>query len=237
MSLLITGLTLAPRPTVLVSVVTVTFLLVEVMAFVVLRGGFAGAVLASDPRFTLVTGTVLIAGLGLFAWPAWTGAVAVIGCWSMLAYPPTPGRTWFRPLPQGVQLAATPSPPEMLGHFFFTSRGPLVELGTTRTLLQVGPDPPAFPEVSQDPQQVGEDGRLGAMAFTPLLTDPRLHCGVIPVPHLDAGLRVVRLKTRSAGRVNGVPVRAGQVWVFPAPGQVRIEGPCTDGVEVGIPGR
>ena len=235
--LLIAGLTLDPRRTVLVAGVTVGFLLVEVLSFVLLRGGFSGPVLASDPRFTFVTGTVLIAGLGVFALPTWTGALAVLGCLSMLSYPQTPGRDWFRPLPSGVELAATPSPPQMLGHFFFTTQGPPVELGTTRTLLQVGPSPPAFPQVSQNPQHVGLDGGLRPLTYTPLLTDPRRYCGVIPVPALDAGVRVVRLDLERAGRVNGVPVKAGPVWVFPPPGEVRIEAPCTRGVEVGIPGR
>jgi hypothetical protein len=191
--------------------------------------------LAADPRFTLVTGTVLIAGLGTFALPAWTGLVAVLGCWSMLAYPPTPGRDWF---PQATgALAATPSPPQMLGHFFFTTDGPLYELGTTRTLLQVGPRPPSFPLVSQDPHQVNGDGSVTPLQFTVLLSDPARQCGAIRVPAFDAGVRVVRLRLESGGLVNGVQVRAGEVQVFPPPGPVSIQAPCTDGVEVGIPGR
>lgn len=237
MSVLIAGLTLAPAKTALVASVTAGFLLVEVLSFVALRGGFAGAVLASDPRFTLITGTVLLAGLGTFALPMWTAVLAVLGCWSMLTYPQTPGRDWFRPLPPGVQLAATPSPPQMLGHFFFTTSGPLLELGTTRTLLQVGPEPPDFPEVSQDPRQVGMDSALTALTYTPLVVDPGRYCGVIPIPRLEAGVRVVRLDLRRPGLVNGVPVRAGLVWVFPPAGEVSVQAPCTDGVEVGIPGR
>jgi hypothetical protein len=237
MALLVTGVALRPRQTLLVAGVTAGFLAVEVLSFVALRGGFAGSLLAADPRFTLVTGTVLIAGLGTFAWPAWTGAVSLLGCAGMLAYPATPGRDWFRPLPPGVELAATPSPPEMLGHFFFTTRGPRVELGTTRTLLQVGPSPPAFPEVSRRPQQVTTDGRVTPLRFTPLLADPRRQCGVIDVPDLDAGVRVVRLDLLEPGPVNGVVVPAGPVFVLPPPGPVRLTGPCTDGVVVGIPGR
>jgi hypothetical protein len=237
MALLIVGLSVAPRKTVLVACVTAGFLIVEVMSFVVLRGGFAGAVLASDPRFTLVTGTVLLAGLGTFALPMWTSAIALLGCASMLTYPQTSGRDWFRPLPEGAQLAATPSPPQMLGHFFFTTSGPSVELGTTRTLLQVGPQQPDFPEVSQRPQQVGQDGVLGSLTYTPLLVDTGRYCGVVPIPPLDAGVRVVRLHLRKPGLVNGVPVSSGNVWVFPPPGVMRVEAPCTDGVEVGIPGR
>ncbi len=232
MVLFLIGLSLRPAQTLLVSGVVLAFLVVEVLSFVVLRGGFAGAALAADPRFTLVTGTVLIAGLGSFGLPLWTGLVAAVGGLSMLAYPATPGRNWFQPLPDGVQLAATPSPPEMLAHFFFTPTG--VELGTTRTLLQVGPDPPAFPEVSQDPHQVQP---LQPLTFTPLLRDPARQCGPLQVPALAAGVRVVRLHVLAAGDVNGVPVQPGPVYVFPPPGPVQITSPCTDGVEVGIPGR
>ncbi len=235
MGLLLAGLTLAPRRTVVLLVITAGFLMVEVLSFVVLRGGFAGPGLASDPRFTLITGTVLIAGLGTFGWPLWTGGLAIVGCMSILAHPPTPGREWFTPLPAGVELAATPSPPAMLGHFFFTTTDPPVELGTTRTLLQVGPDPPDFPEVTQNPQQY--DGRLSPLTFTPLLSDPRRQCGVINVPALDAGVRVVQLNVVEAGRVNGVAVRPGPVYVFAPPGPVKIVAGCTDGVVVGIPGR
>ena len=189
--LFIAGVAVAPRRTAVVASLTLGFFVVEVLSFVALRGGFAGGQLASDPRFTLITGTVLLAGLGCFTWPAWTGLFAVLGALSMATFPQTPGRDWFRPLPAGVELAATPSPPEMLGHFFFTTSGPLVELGTTRTLLDVGENPPAFPEVSSNPQQY--DGRLTPLTFTPLLVDPGRQCGVITVPEFDAGVRVVRL--------------------------------------------
>lgn len=237
MALFLVGLSLHPRRTVLVTGVVAGFLLVEVLSFVVLRGGFAGSALAADPRFTLLTGTVLIAGLGCFPWPPWTAAVAVLGMTSMLAIPATPGRDWFRPLPAGVQLAATPSPPQMLAHFFFTTTSPAVELGTTRTLLQVGQRPPAFPEVSQDPQQVDFDGRVVPLTFTPLVRDDERQCGDLDVPDLAAAVRVVRLQVIDAGEVNGAPVQPGPVYVFPPPGPVRITSPCTDGVEVGIPGR
>ena len=223
MAVLLAGLTVAPRQTLLVLGVTAVFFVVEVLSFVLLRGGFSGSALASDPRFTLVTGTVLLVGLGSFALPAWTGLLAVLGCWSMLAYPATPGRAWFPQL-RGEQLAATPSPPGMLGHFFFTTQPPVYELGTTRTLLQVGPDPPAFPQRSSDPSQVGPDGTVGPLTFTPLLVDDRRQCGSAQVPQLAAGVRVVRL---------------GDVYVFPDPGPIPpipIDG-CVDRVEVGIPGR
>ena len=233
--LFIAGVAVAPRRTAVVASLTLGFFVVEVLSFVALRGGFAGGQLASDPRFTLITGTVLLAGLGCFTWPAWTGLFAVLGALSMATFPQTPGRDWFRPLPAGVELAATPSPPEMLGHFFFTTSGPLVELGTTRTLLDVGENPPAFPEVSSSPQQY--DGRLTPLTFTPLLVDPGRQCGVLTVPEFDAGVRVVQLSVLRSGEVNGVPVEPGPVYVFPPPGPIDIEAPCTDGVVVGIPGR
>jgi hypothetical protein len=223
MGVVLAGLTLAPRQTLLVLSVTAAFFLVEVASFVWLRGSFVGSALASDPRFTLVTGTVLLAGLGSFALPCWIGGLTVLGCWSMLAYPPTPGRDWF-PALDDQQLAATPSPPGMLSHFFFTTEPPVYELGTTRTLLQVGPDPPAFPPESRDPQQVGQDGVVGPLQFTPLVVDDRRQCGTVVVPPLAAGVRVVRV---------------GDRYLFPAPGPIPpipVEG-CVDRVEVGIPGR
>ena len=78
---------------------------------------------------------------------------------------------------------------------------------------------------------------LRSLTFTPLLRDPARQCGALQVPALDAGVRVVRLQVLAAGDVNGVPVQPGPVYVFPPPGPVQITSPCTDGVEVGIPGR
>ena len=57
--------------------------------------------------------------------------------------------------------------------------------------------------------------------------------GLIEVPQLDAGVRVVRLLR------NGFPVTDGPYW-FPPAGPIApivLPGQCVDRVEVGIPGR
>jgi len=230
--LLLIGLSTDPRHTVLVGAVLLAFLAVEVISFVTLRGGFAGSALAADPRFTLVTGTVLLAGLGSFnigwhpvVWLA-TG-LAAVGCWSMsrIAAVPDAGRAWLTAA--GAirgDLAPTPSPPAMLGHFFFTTTAPVYELGTTRTLLQVGPQPARFPDRTSAPLQVDESGSIGPMRFTPLLVQDGRQCALVTVPPFDAGVRVVHF---------------GEEYVFPPPGPIApipISG-CVDRVEVGIPGR
>lgn len=233
MVLLLVGLAEAPRRTALVAGVVGGFFVAETLSFVWLRGGFGGSALAADPRFTLVTGAVLLAGLGSFA-IAWRPAVwiatglAAVGCWSLLriGQADDPGRAWLASaaqLPAGAELAATPSPPAMLSHFFFTA-DPVYELGTTRTLLQVGPHPPDFPQRSRAPLQVDERGDIGALRFTPLVVAEGKQCDVAVIPEFDAGVRVVRL---------------GSQYVFPQPGPiapVAIDG-CVDSVEVGIPGR
>ena len=95
----------------------------------------------------------------------------------------------------------------MLAHFFFTTQPAVYELGTTRTLLQVGAQPPAFPERTTRPVQV--DGR---------------QCGWVQVPAFDAGVRVVR-------------VGQEYVFPPPGPiADIAIAG-CVNTVEVGIPGR
>ena len=240
MVILLIGLATQPRQTVLVAGVTAALLLAEVLSFVVLRGGFAGAGLAADPRFTLVTGTVLLAGIGSFdfTWRpvvAVAAAVALLGSWSMwtIARPVDPGRQWLaqaRALRPGADLAATPRPPRMLAHFFFITDPPVYELGTTRTLLQVGPEPARFPEQAARPLQIDESGAVGPLEFTALLVSQRRQCGEVRVPELDAGVRVIRLR-REGG---------GITYVMPPPGPVApivVDGACVDRVEVGIPGR
>ncbi len=243
MMLMLAGLATAPTTTLRVLGATAVFLVVEVLSFVWLRGGFAGSQLASDPRFTLVTGMVLLVGLSTFdvTWRplvAVAGALAAIGCWSMwrIGSADDPGREWLeraRAVPVGAELAATPSPTQMLAHFFFTTQPPVYELGTTRTLLQVGPTPAAFPAQAQKPMQVDESGSIGPLRFTALLANDARQCGVIDVPQLDAGVRVVRLLR------NGFPVTDGPYW-FPPAGPIApivLPGQCVDRVEVGIPGR
>ena len=232
MILLLIGLSTAPRHTALVAAVVAGFLVVEVLSFVWLRGGFAGGGLAADPRFTLITGTVLLAGLASFA-IAWrpvvwvAAALALVGCWSIwrMSLPEDPGRAWLASARQARgDLAPTPSPPAMLAHFFFTTQPPVYELGTTRTLLQVGAQPPAFPERTTRPVQVDASGQPGPMVFTPLVVSDGRQCGRVQVPAFDAGVRVVRV---------------GQEYVFPPPGpiaDIAIAG-CVNTVEVGIPGR
>ncbi len=232
MVLLLIGLSTAPRHTALVAGVVTGFLVVEVLSFVWLRGGFAGGALAADPRFTLVTGSVLLVGLASFdiTWRplAWVAVgLAAVGCWSMwrMTLPEDPGREWLASAGQvRGDLAPTPSPPAMLAHFFFTTEPPIYELGTTRTLLQVGPRPARFPERTRRPLQVDESAAAGPMVFTPLVVEQGRQCAVVEVPPFDAGVRVVRV---------------GEEYVFPPPGpiaDIAIDG-CVDTVEVGIPGR
>ena len=232
MVVLLIGLSTAPRQTLIVAGVVAAFLVVEVLSFVWLRGGFAGGGLAADPRFTLITGTVLLVGLASFdiMWKpvVWVAVgLAGVGCWSMwsMAVPQDPGRDWLAAARQARgDLAATPSPPAMLGHFFFTTEPPVFELGTTRTLLQVGPQPASFPPRSRAPQQVDVTGSVGPLEFTPLVVAEGRQCAVVLVPEFDAGVRVVAV---------------GDEYVFPPPGPIEpitIDG-CVDRVEVGIPGR
>lgn len=234
MALLLVGLSVAPARTLLVAGVVAGFFVVEALSFVWLRGGFAGPGLAADPRFTLVTGIVALAGLGSFEITyrpvVWVAAgLAAVGCWSLLriGQAEDPGRAWLaaaRRLPPGAQLAATPGPPGMLSHFFFTTDPPVYELGTTRTLLQVGPQPASFPQRSTSPLHIDEQGVIGPLRFTPLVVVEGRQCGVAVVPRFDTGVRVVRL---------------GALYVFPPPGPIApvpIHG-CVDSVEVGIPGR
>ena len=142
-----------------------------------------------------------------------------------MAVPEDPGREWLASARQvRGDLAATPSPPAMLGHFFFTTEPPVYELGTTRTLLQVGPRPARFPQRSRAPQQVDVAGVVGPLMFTPLVVAEGRQCGLVRVPQFDAGVRVVRV---------------GDEYVFPPAGpiaDIAIDG-CVDTVEVGIPGR
>ncbi len=232
MVLLLIALSTAPRHTALVAGVVVGLLVVEVLSFVWLRGGFAGGGLAADPRFTLITGTVLLVGLASFdiTWRPviWVAAgLAAVGCWSMwrMTLPEDPGQAWLASALQvRGDLAPTPSPPAMLAHFFFTTQPPVYELGTTRTLLQVGPEPAQFPERTTRPVAIDEAGVAGPMVFTPLVVAQGRQCGLVTVPAFDAGVRVVRV---------------GGEYVFPPPGPVApiaIDG-CVDTVEVGIPGR
>ena len=118
----------------------------------------------------------------------------------------------------------------MLAHFFFITDPPVYELGTTRTLLQVGPEPARFPEQAARPLQIDESGAVGPLEFTALLVSQRRQCGEVRVPELDAGVRVIRLR-REGG---------GITYVMPPPGPVApivVDGACVDRVEVGIPGR
>ena len=247
---LLIGLTFDPRRTVLLGAMVLTVFVVEVLAFTALRGGFSGSLLAADPRFTLMTGTLLLAGLGSYrklprAVVPGALVLACLGCWSMwqIGRPDDPGREWLaaaRQTPADAELAATPSPPGMLAHFFFTTEPPVYELGTTRTLLEVGPQPYNFPQVAVDPLQVAQDASLEPLQFTPLRTDSRRQCGAVRPPALDAGVRVIRMALTGPALVEGIPVRSGVAYLFPPPGEVpvlQVRGACVDGVDVGVPGR
>jgi hypothetical protein len=246
-ALFLAGLAAWPRRTLVVAAVVACFLIVEVLSFVWLRGGTAGSMLAADPRFTLVTGMVLLAGIGALpvARPAALFAVPMValGVWSIWRIGATevPGRQWLeRARAVEGPLAATPSPPQMLAHFFFTTTPPIYELGTTRTLLQVGQQPPQFPEVATDPVQIDGSGVGGPLEFTPLLVDDVRRCRDVPVPHLRAGVRVVRMALTGDARVEGIEVEGDTAYVFPPPGPVppvAVTGACVTRTEVGVPGR
>lgn len=249
MLVLLVGLSADPRRTVLVGGLVAAVFVVEVLSFVTLRGGFAGTALASDPRFTLVSGTLLLAAIGSFdmGWRpvvALAGLVAVVGSWSMvrIGSPTDPGRQWLaaaRDVPEYAVLAATPSPPRMLSHFFFTTEAPVYELGTTRTLLQVGRVPARFPTLATDPLQVDVSGTVGPLVFTPLVISDQRQCGTVRIPSFEAGVRVVRLALDGPGFLDGA--RVGRVaYLFPPAGPIpslEVRGACVQRIEVGIPGR
>jgi hypothetical protein len=249
MVILLIGLATDPARTLLTVAVVAGVFVVEVLSFVLLRGGFAGAALASDPRFTLVCGTLLLAAVGSFsigsrAAVAGSCALAAVGVWSMwrIGEPSDPGRQWLVDaceVPEYAVLAATPSPPRMLAHFFFSQDPPVYELGTTRTLLQVGPAPARFPDIASRPLQVAESGVIGPLRFTPVMTDQTRQCAAVQIPELDAGVRVVQLSLDGPGRLNGARVGT-TAYLFPAPGpmpEVTVAGACVLRIEVGVPGR
>ena len=211
MVILLIGLATQPRQTVLVAGVTAALLLAEVLSFVVLRGGFAGAGLAADPRFTLVTGTVLLAGIGSFDF-TWrpvvvsrrAAAVALLGSWSMwtIARPVDPGRQWLaqaRALRPGADLAATP----VHRACWLTSSSSPTRRCTNSAppehCCRSGPNRRASPNRAARPLKIDESGAVGPLEFTALLVSQRRQCGEVRVPELDAGVRVIRCAARVVG--------------------------------------
>ncbi len=163
------------------------FLVVETAAVAMLRGGFIGPTVHQDPRYYLITGTVLLLSVASFgATRSGPGArtagwlmvpiavIVVLGSLASMAgiavtTDGTRSRSWLASArasfvgPSAPPLVPTPSPPFMLSGMFIgtTAEGVEFELGTTRTLLGVGSDQPRLMESTLFP--VGADFR-GAVA-------------------------------------------------------------------------
>jgi len=283
-TLLVLGWRRDRRQTVFCASAVLIVFVVEVLLVAALRTEFLGIALLRDPRYTFATGMLLLLSVASVAprsdgsqpgRPPTIGVVAVLsivvlGSVSMVRIGATlnsgPSKAWLETArsaftgPDAPSLVSTPSPPPMLGGYFLgeTDQGHLYDLGTTRTLLQVGPEQPRFAESAVLPTAAGLTGAPGSVDILPVLSTTPVgfggDCSVtleneqwqdVPMTPVELSNPAVAmdyladadttLVIEVEDRQTAVAVPAGfrSVWVFPQPGPF-------DGLRVkalGAPGR
>jgi hypothetical protein len=256
---------------------------VEVLLVAALRTEFLGIALLRDPRYTFATGILVLLSVLSFSRtsqdtderPPTMGvlavlAIVVLGSVSMVRIGSIldsgPAKAWLDTArsaftaPDAPALVSTPSPPPMLAGYFLgeTDDGHVYDLGTTRTLLDVGPDLPRisdaavlpisaglngapagvdlFPVTSTTPAGFGgdcsitvEEGQWQEVPMTPVqLSNP-----AVAVDYLAERDTTLVIATDDWQTAVAVPAGFRSVWVFPPAGPF-------DGVRVqaiGSPGR
>lgn len=174
--------------------VVAVFLVVETAVVAWFRGGFIGPVVHQDPRYYLVTGTVLLMGIGSFGTAPTPGLrlptqlvlrlIAVTSVMAALVSGVAIARTtngssaqqWLTTarssfvLPDGPALVPTPSPAGMLSDIFVgrDERGVPFELATTRTLLAVGERQPTIMASTLLPVGADRRGQLAPVTVEPV---------------------------------------------------------------------
>jgi hypothetical protein len=260
----------ADREQALVSAVVVAgWCLVEPTLVLLARSAFVsevGTIALTDVRYA-VPGTVALL-LCLGAWPrdrapqigGWVrpltvGLLLVGGLANLVRVHSVvdggESREWFANAreafvgPGKPPLASSPSPPGMLNTFFFglDDNGAQVELGTTRTLLDVGDAVPVFNAASDLALGVDSGGRAGLVDVSPVRSSTRLGFGHdcskrvgaawVRVPMSPAGLgnpilsvdvlarQVVQIDVRGENWEQSLMLEPGlrTAWFFPSAGE------------------
>ncbi len=166
----------------------------EVLLVAALRTDFMGIALIRDPRYTFATGILILLSVlsfpdrhpptgkgrrGTKLWIAFAAIIATTGSVSMLRIANIvdgeSSRVWLETareafVQSGAPLVSTPSPPAMLAGFFIgeTPQGYPQDLGTTRTLLAVGPEQPDFASTAVLPVAAGLTGAPTAVDIFPV---------------------------------------------------------------------
>ncbi len=246
-ALLVIGWRRDRRQLLLVVNAWVLVLLVESVLIDLFRGGFIGPQVHLDARYSLISGIMVLIGIASFgSGPTANNpspsrrplivvaAVCVCGA-SLLSAAAmrqvvdgSAARAWLETAragftqPNSPPLIATPSPPFMLNDLFvqLDSRGNDVELGTIKTLLQVGPQQPRFGNATLLPVGADRQGYAAPVTVDPIksTTSPGFgeDCSVVvrrawvKVPMSEAGLGnpVLAADYMAAGPTT-VQVRAG----------------------------
>ena len=243
-------------------------LVVESLLIDIFRGGFIGPQVHMDPRYSLVSGVMLLIGIASFGplakdvesrrvrAPVVILSVGVcltslVSAWTIRqVVAGSSSQAWFNTAREAFTqgdsppLVATPSPPFMLNDLFVQqdARGNIFELGTVRTLLQVGPRQPRFGEATLLPVGVDNEGRPAPAVVDPIKSTTALgfgeNCSVsvgrgwVTVPMSIAGLgNPVLAADYLASGPTLVQVRAGDwsstlrlesgfktMWFTPEPG-------------------
>lgn len=174
------------------TLVVLVLLVMETGVVALFRGGFIGPQMHQDPRYYLLTGTILFLAIASFGaheprreppswWTAPFAVVAVLGFFaSSIAIARTTNgeqpRQWLASARRQFSgegkapLVPTPSPANMISPMFFgtADSGLQFELGTTRTLLAVGPEQPRIMTSTIVPVGADLSGRLAPVTVWPL---------------------------------------------------------------------